>query len=77
LHQRKTIIAFGTYNGKKYLEEYSCESNSFTQQEVDMNIIKMAEVVLGKEKAIILTLENGSIVVFGGLQKPIIMDCKS
>ena len=37
----------------------------------------MAEVFIGQEKAIVLALENGKIIVFGGLQRPILMDCQN
>jgi hypothetical protein len=40
-----------------------------------MKISKMLEIPLGKEKnCILLALENGSLVVFGGINKPIILD---
>lgn len=31
-----------------YLEEYNCENNSSSEIEVDMNVVKMAEVTVGK-----------------------------
>ncbi len=37
----------------------------------------MVEIVIGKEKALLLSLSNGKLVVFGGLQRPLIMDVKN
>ena len=36
----------------------------------------MAEARVGKEKALILSLQTGRLLVFGGLQRPIFMDNK-
>lgn len=37
----------------------------------------MAELRIGKERGLIMALEDGKLVVFGGLQRPIIMDTKN
>jgi hypothetical protein len=37
----------------------------------------MAELSIGKEKGLVLALANGKIIVFGGLQRPVVMDCKN
>lgn len=40
-------------------------------------IIDMKELIIGQEKSILLSLSNGRLVVFGGLQRPIVMDSKN
>lgn len=37
----------------------------------------MVEIAIGKEKALLLSLSNGKLVIFGGLQRPLIMDIKN
>ena len=41
-HARNSIVTFGFLNGKKYLEEYSCDSNSLSQHELDAEVVEMA-----------------------------------
>jgi hypothetical protein len=40
-------------------------------------IVDMKELTIGQEKSILLSLSNGRLVVFGGLQRPIVMDNKN
>jgi hypothetical protein len=42
-----------------------------------MDVVTMAEINIGKSKALLLSLECGKIVVYGGLQRPIIMDTRN
>ena len=37
----------------------------------------MAELQIGKEKGLLLSLDDGKLIVFGGLQRPTIMDTKN
>ncbi len=37
----------------------------------------MEEISVGKEKGLVLCLNDGKVVVFGGLQRPLIMDSKN
>ena len=37
----------------------------------------MAEVSIAKEKALVLALDNGKIIIFGGLQRPVVMDSQN
>lgn len=37
----------------------------------------MAELTIGREKGLMLALDDGKIVVFGGIQRPVIMDSKN
>lgn len=76
-YSRNTIVSFGISNGKKFIEEYSCETNSMSQHELDADVVAMAELSIGKEKALMLALEDGKLIVFGGLQRPLIMDSKN
>jgi len=76
-HARNTIVTFGRLNGKKYLEEYNCDNNSFSQHELDAEVVAMSELSIGKEKALMLALDTGKLIVFGGLQRPIVMDSKN
>ena len=34
----------------------------------------MAEIGIDNEKALVLSLSNGKIIIFGGLQRPLVMD---
>lgn len=42
-----------------------------------MEVVAIAELNVGKEKALVLSLKKGQLVVFGGLQRPIVMDMKN
>lgn len=37
----------------------------------------MAELNIGKEKGLMLALDSGKLIVFGGLQRPVVMDYKN
>ena len=37
----------------------------------------MEELHIGKERGLVMALDNGKLIVFGGLQRPIIMDSKN
>lgn len=44
---------------------------------MDFDVIAMAELASGKEKGLLLSSANGKVMVFGGLQRPIMMDIRN
>lgn len=48
-----------------------------SQFEMENAIVDMKELAVGQEKSILLSLSNGRLVIFGGLQRPIVMDSKN
>jgi hypothetical protein len=48
-----------------------------SQLEVELSVVTMMELAVGREKALLLSLEGGRLAVFGGLQRPAVMDLKN
>jgi hypothetical protein len=44
---------------------------------VELSVVAMMELAVGKEKGLLLSLEGGRLAVFGGLQRPSVMDLKN
>lgn len=75
-HARNSVLAYGQLHGKRYLEELG-DNGSLSQLEVDFSVVAMLELGVGREKGLLLGLEGGRLAVFGGLQRPAVMDLKN
>jgi hypothetical protein len=48
-----------------------------SQLEIELSVVAMMELAVGREKGLLLSLEGGKLAVFGGLQRPAVMDLKN
>ena len=64
-----SIITFSNHNGRKFLQQFSCEGSFEDEIEIDLKVATINEISINKRSGLLLGLENGSLVVFD-LQTP-------